>query len=85
MSELISQEMRYRQKTIMKTSHLQYLTSETDDLLRVLVTYPVNISEIQSNSKYPKGYTEFKLEFVSIHNLKDIKHAVVSFDMHHHM
>ena len=62
--------MKYRQKTIMKTSHLQYLTSETDDLLRVLVTYPVNISKIQSNRKYPEGYTECKLEFISIKSSK---------------
>ena len=54
----------------------------SDDLLRVLATYPVISSEKLENTQCPKGYTECKWEPICTKVLKDIKHAVISYAMH---
>ena len=53
-----------------------------DDLPWVLATYTVISSDKPSSSKHPKGFKECKWQPIGMNDLKEIKQAVVSYDLH---
>ena len=52
------------------------------ELPRVLAFYPVITSDKPSSSKCPKGPKEYRWKPKGINNIKEIKQAVVLYDMH---
>lgn len=60
---------------------LPVLFRDTNDLPRILATYPFTTYENPGNITYPKEYTECKWQPICMKDIKDIKQAVVSYGM----
>ena len=53
-----------------------------DDIPRVLATYPVITSNKPSSIKYPKAFRECEWKPIGMNDLKEIKQALVSYDLY---